>query len=270
MHLDLRTHAVHRKPLSLLEPSARPLSRGQTRVTSAQRRCLLSDPCSGQATLLLSFPLFLVAPPPLCRRCFRVYLCALEICTTPRDAMSTSFKFSDDLESAKSRSTTLVPAMPILAPVASRTGPRHQRTISGSRRLERIPSIQLPAPVAPRARLPGEFRTLSFVATFFAPVVLTASNPDAPLDCTSPRPTPRPSRRRSGRGRAKTSTTLPLSNGTRFRQRRWRSGLESPRQPASTPRSLLVVFRRMARTSSRRRAPTGSPRCVPPVVFRLR
>ncbi|GAA5964922.1 hypothetical protein JCM8115_007078 [Rhodotorula mucilaginosa] len=79
--------------------------------------------------------------------------------------MSTSFKFSDDLESATSRATTIVPAMPILAPVESRAGPRHQRTISGSRRLERIPSIQLPAPVAPRARLPGEFRTLSLHVT---------------------------------------------------------------------------------------------------------
>ena len=88
--------------------------------------------------------------------------------------MSTSFKFSDDLESATSRTTTLVPGMPILAPVVSRTGPRHHRTISGSRRLERIPSLQLPAPVAPRARLPGEFRTLSFVSTFSAPVVLTS------------------------------------------------------------------------------------------------
>ncbi|GAA5873739.1 hypothetical protein JCM3774_000154 [Rhodotorula dairenensis] len=79
--------------------------------------------------------------------------------------MSSTFKFASDLESATSRASTLVPTMPILAPIVSRTGPRHVRTMSGTRRLERIPSIQLPAPVSPRARLPGEFRTLSFRVT---------------------------------------------------------------------------------------------------------
>ncbi|GAA5977314.1 hypothetical protein JCM10908_004936 [Rhodotorula pacifica] len=79
--------------------------------------------------------------------------------------MSTHFKSSSDLESAPSRATTLITGMPTLAPVTSRVGPRHVRTQSGTRRLERIPSIQLPEPVAPRVRLPGEFRTLSLHVT---------------------------------------------------------------------------------------------------------
>lgn len=78
---------------------------------------------------------------------------------------------NSDLESVASRASTLVHnSMPRLAPVTSRINDdyrmgqsRRGQRVSGARRLEQIPSIQLPAPVAPRARLPGEFRTLSYV-----------------------------------------------------------------------------------------------------------